>query len=82
MTDDGVKSRSWCLTDKSEFVAARKDAVYIYEHDGVGPCYPFEGDKVSVHWFKGKLVIVAKEPQNANKSKAPMPYVYTYLVLF
>lgn len=59
------------MTDKGELVAARKDAVYIYEHDGVGPCYPFEGNKISVNWFKGKLIIAAKEIQN--KSKAPMP---------
>ncbi|RNA18522.1 vacuolar sorting-associated 11 -like protein [Brachionus plicatilis] len=71
LADDGVKPRCWCMTDKGELVAARKDAVYVYEHDGVGPCYPFEGDKISVHWFKGKLVIAAKEIQN--KSKAPMP---------
>ena len=54
-------------------MAARKDAVFIYEHDGLGPCYPFEGDKVSVLWFRGKLVIVAKEnPATGNKAKTPL----------
>jgi hypothetical protein len=51
------------LTDKSQFVCARKDAVFVYEHDSLGPCYPFEGEKISVHWFRGKLVIEAKENQ-------------------
>lgn len=62
-TEDGVKSKCWTLTDKSLFVVARKDAVFIYEHDGLGPCYPFEGEKCSVNWFRGKLVIGAKENQ-------------------
>lgn len=62
-TDDGTKQKCWTLTDKQQFITARKDAVFIYEHDGLGPCYPFEGEKISVHWFRGKLVIVAKENQ-------------------
>lgn len=54
-------------------MVARKDAVFVYDYDGLGPCYPFEGDKVSVHSFRGKLVIVAKENQSVtSKSKAPI----------
>ena len=66
-SEDGVKPGCWTLTDKSQFICARKDAVFIYEHDSLGPCYPFEGEKVSVHWFRGKLVIVAKENQTGGK---------------
>lgn len=74
-SDDGVKPKCWCVTDKNQFVVARKDAVFIYEHDGLGPCYPFEGDKVTVHWFRGKLVIVSKENQSStSKAKAPISY--------
>ena len=40
-------------------------AVYAYDYDVLGACYPFEGDKVSVHWFRGKVIIVSKE--NAQK---------------
>ena len=58
-------------------MAARRDAVFIYEHDGLGPCYPFEGEKVSVHWFRGKLVIAARESSGAaaaaNKTKSTAP---------
>lgn len=71
-SDDGVRPRCWCTTDRGQFVAARKDAVFIYEHDGLGPCYPFEGDKVSVHWFRGKLVIVAKENQSSVSKAKPI----------
>ena len=53
--------KCWAHNDKSQFVVARPNAVFVYEHDGLGPCYPFEGEKLSVHCFRGKLVIVAKE---------------------
>ena len=69
-SDDGTKSKCWALTDKSQLIVARKEAVFLYEHDGLGPCYPFEGDKVSVHWFRGKLVIVAKENQTTSLAKS------------
>jgi len=62
-SDGGAKAKCWALTDKSQLITARKDAVFLYEHDGIGPCYPFPGEKVSVHWFRGKLVIVAKKTQ-------------------
>jgi hypothetical protein len=42
-------------------------AVYAYDYDVLGACYPFEGDKVSVHWFRGKVIIVSKE----NTQKGP-----------
>jgi hypothetical protein len=42
-----------------------RKAVYAYDYDVLGACYPFEGDKVSVHWFRGKVIIVSKE--NAQK---------------
>lgn len=72
-SEEGARAKCWCTTDKGQFVVARKDAVFIYEHDGLGPCYPFEGDKVSVHWFRGKLVIAARENSTAaNKAKAPI----------
>jgi len=60
------------MTDKSQLIVARKEAVFLYEHDGLGPCYPFEGEKISVHWFRGKLVIVAKENQSASISRTAM----------
>ena len=69
-TEDGTKTKCWTLTDKQQFITARKDAVFIFEHDGLGPCYPFEGEKISVHWFRGKLVIAAKENQTTSLTRA------------
>lgn len=68
--ENGVKSKCWTLTDKAQLVVARKDAVFLYEHDILGPCYPFEGEKVSVHWFRGKIVIVVKETQTNTNARA------------
>ena len=70
--DDGTKTKSWTLTDKQQFITARKDAVFVYEHDSLGPCYPFEGEKVSIHWFRGKLVIVARENHTTGLPRSTM----------
>jgi vacuolar protein sorting-associated protein 11 len=69
--DGGVKFKCWTLTDKSQLIVARRDAVFLYEHDSIGPCYPFEGEKRMVHWFRGKLVIVAKENQASSSIAKP-----------
>ncbi len=40
----------------------------MYDYDVLGSCYPFEGDKVTVHWFRGKVIIVSREnTQGAGK---------------
>ncbi|CAD6232599.1 GSCOCG00006969001-RA-CDS [Cotesia congregata] len=49
----------------SHFMIARNDAVYCYTLDGRGPCYAIEGQKVMLDWFRGYLVIVAKESAGA-----------------
>ena len=50
--------------------------MYAYDYDVLGACYPFEGDKVSVHWFRGKVIIVAKE--NAQAGKGPSVFVFLF----
>ena len=87
-SDDGTRAKCWTLTDKQQFITARKDAVFVYEHDGLGPCYPFEGEKISVHWFRGKLVIAAKENQTINRptvslvKKSLSFYINFIIILF
>jgi hypothetical protein len=46
-----------------EMAIADNQAVYFYGPDGRGPCFIIDGEKTSIHWFKGYLVIVSKEPK-------------------
>lgn len=48
----------------SHFMIGRNDAIYCYTLDGRGPCYAVEGQKIMLDWFRGYLVIIAKESAN------------------
>ncbi|KAK0086649.1 hypothetical protein PV325_013769 [Microctonus aethiopoides] len=52
----------------SHFMIGRNDAVYCYTLDGRGPCYAVEGQKIMLDWFRGYLVIVAKESANVSRT--------------
>ncbi|XP_011305315.1 vacuolar protein sorting-associated protein 11 homolog [Fopius arisanus] len=52
----------------SHFMIGRTDAVYCYTLDGRGPCYAIEGQKAMLDWFRGYLVIIAKESGNVPRS--------------
>lgn len=49
------------LPQEAQFVVAREDAIYCYNADGKGPCFPVSGKKMLVQWLKTFLVVVAKE---------------------
>lgn len=52
----------------------------MYDYDVLGACYPFEGDKVSVHWFRGKVIIVSKESaQTIQKTASTVCVFISYL---
>lgn len=40
----------------------KEKAIFFYQNDGRGPCLPFENEKLILHWFKGYLIVVTKEP--------------------
>ncbi|RXG51486.1 Vacuolar protein sorting-associated protein 11-like protein [Armadillidium vulgare] len=64
LDNDGCLPGCSALTDskhKYELLVARKDAVYSYTTDSRASCYVFEGQKQSLSWFRGYLIIVAKE---------------------
>ncbi|XP_073283339.1 vacuolar protein-sorting-associated protein 11 homolog [Primulina huaijiensis] len=46
------------LSDRSELIIGRHEAVYFYEVDGRGPCWAFEGEKKLLGWFRGYLLCV------------------------
>ena len=39
------------------FITGSKDLVHFYTHDGRGQCYPIEGDKTGLYWFRNYLVV-------------------------
>ncbi|CAH8390112.1 unnamed protein product [Eruca vesicaria subsp. sativa] len=46
------------MSDRSELIVGRPEAVYFYEVDGRGPCWAFEGEKKFMGWFRGYLLCV------------------------
>ncbi len=38
--------------EDTHFMTGRPDAVYCYTPEGRGQCYPFEGRKAAMHWFR------------------------------
>ncbi|KAJ3346252.1 Vacuolar protein sorting-associated protein 11, partial [Kappamyces sp. JEL0680] len=46
-----------------EMAIADSQAVYFYGPEGRGPCFIIDGEKTSIHWFKGYLVVVSREPR-------------------
>ncbi|NXE78887.1 VPS11 protein, partial [Cochlearius cochlearius] len=61
----GCGLRCSSLSDPSQdlqFVVAGNECVYLYQPDERGPCFAFEGQKLIVHWCRGYLVIVSKDP--------------------
>ncbi|XP_025015789.1 vacuolar protein-sorting-associated protein 11 homolog isoform X2 [Ricinus communis] len=54
----GCNVNSVAMSDRSELIIGRPEAVYFYEVDGRGPCWAFEGEKKFVGWFRGYLLCV------------------------
>ncbi|XP_043720547.1 vacuolar protein-sorting-associated protein 11 homolog [Telopea speciosissima] len=65
-TLDNIGCALSCVTmsDRSELVLGRPEAVYFYEADGRGPCWAFEGEKKFLGWFRGYLLCVIADQRN------------------
>ncbi|KAM5132463.1 vacuolar protein sorting-associated protein 11 homolog [Mantella aurantiaca] len=60
----GCSLRCSTMSDPSQdmqFVVAGNECVYLYQPDERGPCFAFEGHKLTVHWYRGYLIIVTSE---------------------
>lgn len=56
------------LSDHSELIVGRPEAVYFYEVDGRGPCWAFEGEKRFIGWFRGYLLCVIADQRNGKNT--------------
>ncbi|CAA2989518.1 Vacuolar protein-sorting-associated protein 11 homolog [Olea europaea subsp. europaea] len=56
------------MTDRSELIIGRSEAVYFYEVDGRGPCWAFEGEKKFVVWFRGYLLCVIADQRTGKNT--------------
>ncbi|GAB4859345.1 Vacuolar protein sorting-associated protein 11 [Ancistrocladus abbreviatus] len=56
------------MSDRSELIIGRPEAVYFYEDDGRGPCWAFEGEKKLVGWFRGYLLCVFSDQRSGKNT--------------
>ncbi|KAJ0054325.1 hypothetical protein Pint_01859 [Pistacia integerrima] len=60
----GSSANSVAMSDRSELIIGRPEAVYFYDVDGRGPCWAFEGEKRFLGWFRGYLLCVIADQRN------------------
>eukprot|EP00963_Diacronema_lutheri_P004147 scaffold316_cov352-Pavlova_lutheri.AAC.11 len=58
LDEEGCERSNVCTTDKGQLIVGRKEAVYMYEVDGRGPCFAFPGDRRLMKWWQGYLITV------------------------
>ncbi|XP_057954722.1 vacuolar protein-sorting-associated protein 11 homolog [Malania oleifera] len=64
----GCDINSVTMSDLSELIIGRPEAVYFYEVDGRGPCWAFEGEKKFLGWFRGYLLCVIADRRNGKNT--------------
>ncbi|KAF6145029.1 hypothetical protein GIB67_013380 [Kingdonia uniflora] len=64
----GCDVNSVAMSDRSELIIGRPEAVYFYEVDGRGPCWAFEGEKRFLGWFRGYLLCVIADQRNGKNT--------------
>uniref|UniRef100_A0A5B7BMH6 Vacuolar protein sorting-associated protein 11 homolog n=1 Tax=Davidia involucrata TaxID=16924 RepID=A0A5B7BMH6_DAVIN len=64
----GSNVNSVAMSDRSELIIGRPEAVYFYEVDGRGPCWAFEGEKRFLGWFRGYLLCVIADQRNGKNT--------------
>ncbi|KAJ4827545.1 Vacuolar protein sorting-associated protein 11 [Turnera subulata] len=64
----GSNVNSVAMSDRSELIVGRPEAVYFYEVDGRGPCWAFEGEKKFLGWFRGYLLCVISDQRSGKDS--------------
>ncbi|VFQ96102.1 unnamed protein product [Cuscuta campestris] len=64
----GSSVSSVAMTDRSELIIGRPEAVYFYEIDGRGPCWAFEGEKKFLGWFRGYLLCVIADQRTGKNT--------------
>ncbi|KAA8526594.1 hypothetical protein F0562_008203 [Nyssa sinensis] len=64
----GCNANCVAMSDRSEMIIGRPEAVYFYEVDGRGPCWAFEGEKRFLGWFRGYLLCVIADQRNGNNT--------------
>ncbi|KMS98344.1 hypothetical protein BVRB_4g093580 [Beta vulgaris subsp. vulgaris] len=64
----GCTTKSVAMSDRSELILGRPEAVYFYEDDGRGPCWAFEGEKKLLGWFRGYLLCVIEDQRSTKNT--------------
>ncbi|XP_057461596.1 vacuolar protein-sorting-associated protein 11 homolog [Actinidia eriantha] len=64
----GCHANTVAMSDRSELIIGRDEAVYFYEVDGRGPCWAFEGEKKFIGWFRGYLLCVIADQRSGKNT--------------
>ncbi|PSS16093.1 Vacuolar protein-sorting-associated protein [Actinidia chinensis var. chinensis] len=64
----GCHANTVAMSDRSELIIGREEAVYFYEVDGRGPCWAFEGEKKFIGWFRGYLLCVIADQRSGKNA--------------
>ncbi|GFZ05247.1 vacuolar protein sorting 11 [Actinidia rufa] len=64
----GCHANTVAMSDRSELIIGRDEAVFFYEVDGRGPCWAFEGEKKFIGWFRGYLLCVIADQRSGNNT--------------
>ncbi|KAK9766623.1 Vacuolar protein sorting-associated protein 11, variant 2 [Basidiobolus ranarum] len=59
----------------NDLIVGRDEAIYFYGPDGRGPCFAYEGTKISINWFKNYIIIVS--PTRAPTNSSSIGNVYS-----
>lgn len=68
LDENGSETASVAMSDRSELIIGRPEAVYFYEVDGRGPCWAFDGEKKLLGWFRGYLLCVTTDQRTGKNT--------------
>lgn len=64
LDDKGCDIGCCVLSEDGEMVMGRREAIYFYNTQGIGPCMAFEGDRKLLSWFRNYCVSVEQAQSN------------------
>ncbi|KAJ1909252.1 Vacuolar protein sorting-associated protein 11 [Tieghemiomyces parasiticus] len=60
LDEEGCALHNSYASGQAELVVARDEAIYFYTPEGRGPCFAFEGPKLSMRQFRDYVVILSR----------------------
>ncbi|KAJ1657403.1 Vacuolar protein sorting-associated protein 11 [Dispira simplex] len=64
LDQEGCALHNCFVNNRSELIVAREEAIYFYTSEGRGPCFAFEGTKLSMQGFKDYVILLTNLEQD------------------